>query len=68
VRIQGKLLGKLLHNRLSTHQFVGSIRGQGLFWGIEFVQDKARRMPFDPAHAVAMGIHELGKSAPAASS
>jgi adenosylmethionine-8-amino-7-oxononanoate aminotransferase len=61
VRTQGKLLGKLLHDRLSTHRFVGSIRGQGLFWGIEFVQDKTTKMPFDPALAVAMGIHELGK-------
>ena len=64
VRTQGKLLGKLLRDRLSTHKFVGSIRGQGLFWGIEFVRDKATKMPFDPSLAVAMGIHELGKSAP----
>jgi len=64
VRIQGKLLGKLLRDRLSTHQFVGSVRGQGLFWGIEFVQDKATKASFDPALAVAMGIHELGKMAP----
>jgi adenosylmethionine-8-amino-7-oxononanoate aminotransferase len=64
VRAQGKLLGKLLRDRLSTHQFVGSIRGQGLFWGIEFVQDKATKMSFDASLAVAMGIHELGKIAP----
>jgi len=64
VRAQGKLLGKLLRDRLSTHQFVGSIRGQGLFWGIEFVQDKATKMSFDPSLAVGMGIHELGKTAP----
>ena len=64
VRAQGKLLGKLLRDRLSTHQFVGSIRGQGLFWGIEFVRDKATKMPFDPVLAVGMGMHELGKTVP----
>ena len=67
VRAQGKLLGKLLHDRLSAHQFVGSVRGQGLFWGIEFVRDKATKIPFDSVHAVAMGIHELGKSSPRSS-
>jgi adenosylmethionine-8-amino-7-oxononanoate aminotransferase len=61
VRAQGKLLGQLLHDELSTHPHVGNIRGQGLFWGIEFVKDKATRTPFDPLHAVALGIHELGK-------
>jgi len=61
VRAQGKLLGKLLRDRLSSHQYVGSIRGQGLFWGIEFVQDKATKTPFNPSQGVAMGIHELGK-------
>lgn len=61
VRMQGKLLGQLLSEKLSTHRFVGNVRGQGLFWGIEFVRDKATKAPFDPADAVAMGIHELGK-------
>jgi adenosylmethionine-8-amino-7-oxononanoate aminotransferase len=61
VRAQGKLLGQLLHDKLSLHPHVGNIRGQGLFWGVEFVKDKATRTPFDPIYAVAMGIHELGK-------
>jgi adenosylmethionine-8-amino-7-oxononanoate aminotransferase len=61
VRVQGKLLGQLLHDKLSSHPHVGNIRGQGLFWGIEFVQDKATRTPFDPLLAVGMGIHELGE-------
>lgn len=61
VRAQGKLLGQLLRDKLSSHPHVGNIRGQGLFWGVELVKDKATRTPFDPIHAVAMGIHELGK-------
>lgn len=63
VRAQGKLLGQLLRDQLSSHPHVGNIRGQGLFWGVEIVKDKATRKPFDPIHAVAMGLHELGKLA-----
>jgi adenosylmethionine-8-amino-7-oxononanoate aminotransferase len=61
VRVQGKLLGQLLRDKLSSHPHVGNIRGQGLFWGIEFVQDKATQTPFDPLLAVGMGVHELGE-------
>lgn len=61
VRKQGGLLGRLLRERLETHPLVGNVRGQGLFWGIEFVRDKATKEPFDPAMGVAMGIHELGE-------
>lgn len=62
VRRQGNLLGSLLTEALRKHPFVGDIRGQGLFWGIEFVRDKATKAPFDYSKAVAMGIHELGMS------
>lgn len=33
-------------DRLSNHPHVGEIRGRGLMWGIELVQDKAPRRPF----------------------
>jgi adenosylmethionine-8-amino-7-oxononanoate aminotransferase len=61
VRSQGMMLGKLLRQKLSRHPNVGDIRGQGLFWGIEFVEENSTRAPFDSVHAVAMGIHELGE-------
>lgn len=61
VRAQGKLLGRLLQDKLSKHPHVGNIRGQGLFWGIEFVEDNETGSPFDPARNVAMEIHELGE-------
>lgn len=60
VRKQGALLGRLLHEKIGCHGAVGDIRGQGLFWGIEFVYDKGSRTPFDPQEAIAMGVHELG--------
>ena len=33
---------------LYRHEFVGDIRGKGLFAGIEFVKDRKTREPFDP--------------------
>lgn len=36
VRTQGKLLEKLLRDRLSDHPHVGDIRGRGLLWGVSF--------------------------------
>ncbi|KAK4574976.1 hypothetical protein LTR86_000826 [Recurvomyces mirabilis] len=64
VRKQGALLEKLLKEKLSLHPAVGDIRGQGLFWGIEFVTNKTTKAPFDPLEAVAMGVHELGMQEP----
>lgn len=61
VRTQGALLGKLLKEKVGTHWCVGDVRGKGLFWGIEFVANKATKEPFPPASSVAMSIHELGK-------
>ncbi|UNI19583.1 putative secondary metabolism biosynthetic enzyme [Purpureocillium takamizusanense] len=44
--------GKWLKNSLNTTfgdcEYVGNIRGKGLFWGIEFVKDKATKEPFEP--------------------
>lgn len=34
VKQQGELLGKLLHEYLDDHPFVGNVRGKGLFWGV----------------------------------
>lgn len=56
----GKLLEKGLRASLGDHPNVGDIRGRGLFWGIEFVQDKATKTPFPASQTVAMEINELG--------
>jgi adenosylmethionine-8-amino-7-oxononanoate aminotransferase len=46
--ILGKTLEKLLRHGLQDCRSVGDIRGRGLFWAVEFVQDRASREPFDP--------------------
>lgn len=35
--------------RFGQHPHVGDIRGRGLFQGIEFVEDRQTKAPFDPA-------------------
>lgn len=42
----GALMGRLLREALADHQNVGDIRGRGLFWGIELVQDREAKRPF----------------------
>ena len=47
-------LGESLHTRLEArfgqHPHIGDIRGRGLFRGLELVQDRERKTPFDPSH------------------
>jgi hypothetical protein len=49
VKLQGARLSDMLRERLGDHPHVGDIRGRGLFWGVEFVADRASKKPFDPA-------------------
>ncbi len=44
----GRSLEKKLKDAFADHPHVGEIRGRGLFWGIELVQDRATKKPFDP--------------------
>jgi adenosylmethionine-8-amino-7-oxononanoate aminotransferase len=54
----GMLLGAKLRSALSDHPHVGDIRGRGLFYGIEFVQDKESKEPFPAARQLAWNIWE----------
>lgn len=56
VKVQGRLLEKLLRERLAGHPNVGDIRGKGLFWGVEFVKDKETKEPFEPSLQVAQRV------------
>ena len=46
VQSSGELLGRLLNDRFGNHPNVADIRGRGLFWAIELVQDRADNQPF----------------------
>jgi len=64
VRQRGAQLHTALTARFGQHPNVGDIRGRGLFWSIEFVQDRARKTPFPAAARLAPAIRaaalELG--------
>ncbi|MCJ1400467.1 hypothetical protein MMC11_003673 [Xylographa trunciseda] len=59
----GALLARGLHAALDPHPNVGEVRGRGLFWGIEFVQDKATKRAFAVEKRVAWRVHERGMEA-----
>ena len=45
----GEALEQRLRNRFDSHPHVGDVRGRGLFWALELVQDKVDKKPFAPA-------------------
>ncbi|MGI9333300.1 MAG: aspartate aminotransferase family protein [Gammaproteobacteria bacterium] len=50
----GAALDGALQERLGNHPNVGDIRGRGLLVGLELVEDRTSKSPFDPAH----GLHK----------
>lgn len=48
VKTKGDLLRRRLHERFGNHAHVGDIRGRGLLVGIELVEERASKAPFDP--------------------
>jgi adenosylmethionine-8-amino-7-oxononanoate aminotransferase len=48
VRQQGEHLARRLQERFGNHPFVGSVRGRGLFQGLEIVADRGTKKPFEP--------------------
>lgn len=48
VNLRGALLKTKLKDAFKNHAYVGDVRGRGLFIGVELVQDKVSKTPFDP--------------------
>jgi adenosylmethionine-8-amino-7-oxononanoate aminotransferase len=48
VRQSGARLQGLLLDAFGAQPHIGDVRGRGLFWGIELVQERAGKAPFDP--------------------
>ncbi|UWU16755.1 aspartate aminotransferase family protein (plasmid) [Rhizobium sullae] len=49
VKAMGAHLARRLSERFSNHTHVGDIRGRGLFMGLELVEDRSSKEPFDPS-------------------
>jgi len=56
VKDKGEILQKILERDLGQSQFVGDIRGRGLFRGIEIVKDRSTKEPFSKKLNVANKI------------
>jgi adenosylmethionine-8-amino-7-oxononanoate aminotransferase len=52
VRLRGAFLQHKLLDRFGDHEFVGDVRGRGLFAGVEIVKDRGAKAPFDPKLAL----------------
>ncbi|TIR32993.1 MAG: aspartate aminotransferase family protein [Mesorhizobium sp.] len=48
VRAMGAHLSRRLGERFGNHAHIGDIRGRGLFMGLELVEDRSTKAPFDP--------------------
>ena len=59
VQMMGAKLQQALQDAFGQHPHIGDIRGRGLFLGLEFVQDREQKTPFDPH----MGINRKIKAA-----
>lgn len=60
VREVGEYLGRRLRKELLGHPYVGDVRGRGLFWAVEFVADKASKMPFPASVDLHTKMHARG--------
>ncbi len=55
----GKELGESL-SALRRHRIVGDVRGLGMMWGIELVQDRKSREPFPASRKLSRRLYDLG--------
>ncbi|HEY5789436.1 MAG TPA: aspartate aminotransferase family protein [Gammaproteobacteria bacterium] len=60
VNAMGSLLRRRLEERFGDHPHVGDIRGRGLFLGLEFVADRATKVPFAPGLQLHARIKQHG--------
>jgi 4-aminobutyrate---pyruvate transaminase len=61
---QAKRVGAFMQKelrKLATHPLVGEVRGEGLIAGLELVEDKASKRPFDPKLKVGPRTFGLGQ-------
>ncbi|KAM5344374.1 hypothetical protein ACJ41O_012911 [Fusarium nematophilum] len=65
----GEVLERLLREQIEPLDFVGDIRGRGLFWAVEFMQDPVNKIPFPSSlklchqivdQALELGLNILG--------
>lgn len=58
VQARGQELEAALRKQLLPLQFVGDVRGRGLFWAVEFVANKEEKTPFEPLDNISNDVVE----------
>lgn len=52
----GRRLGEKLRQALGDHPHVGDVRGRGLFWALELVEDRTTKTPFPAGRRLAPAV------------
>ena len=58
---KGEYLQNALSSKFRQHPHVGDIRGRGLFWAVELVENRQEKTPFDPAQGVAKRLKQVAQ-------
>ena len=62
VRQNSVVLEAMLRKAFGDHPHVGDIRGRGFFWGVELVQNRDSKTPFDPKKKLHAQVKKQGFS------
>ncbi|WP_299954932.1 aspartate aminotransferase family protein [uncultured Roseobacter sp.] len=60
--VMGEKLQSALQSEFGQHPHIGDIRGRGLFRGLEIVEDRASKQPFDPVKGINKKIKQTAMS------
>ncbi|UGQ45724.1 aspartate aminotransferase family protein [Massilia endophytica] len=60
VTVRGATFKRMLRTAFGAHPNVGDIRGRGMLIGLELVQDRETKRPFDPDLALHAAVKEQG--------
>ncbi|WP_416897100.1 MAG: aspartate aminotransferase family protein [Minwuia sp.] len=63
VQSKGEKFAAALTDRFGQHPHIGDIRGRGLLRGLEIVQDRETKTPFDPALGINGRVKKLAQQA-----
>lgn len=58
VTVRGAAFRRMLRDAFGNHPHVGDIRGRGLFWALELVQDRESKEPFAPSARLHAAVKE----------